>query len=238
MSISAHGGLLPQKPAPKASPYVDPRSLPSLMRRRRFAVVNALIADVLRKQDACTILDIGGTEYYWRLNEDFLREHRGRIRIVTVNLWPAGGAQTDASLFEHVTGDATLEETYKTRAFDLVHSNSVIEHVGGWQKIRDMANHIRNAARPYYLQTPNFWFPMEPHFRTIGFQWLPAHWRARLLLRRQRGFRSASSWDGAMASVESVNLLTGRQMRELFPDAELQYERIGPFIKSFMVVKR
>jgi hypothetical protein len=237
MSVSTTG-LRRIKSALELNPYLDPRSLPSRMRRRRFSVVNELIAGVLGRQDMCTILDIGGTESYWQLNEAFLREHRGRMRIVTVNLWRPLNAQTDGSLFEHLIGDATAEEPYKACKFDLIHSNSVIEHVGGWQKIRAMADHIRSSGRPYYLQTPNFWFPMEPHFRTLGFQWLPAHWRAQLLIKGRRGFREASSWDQAMASVESVNLLSVRQIRELFPDAELKYERIGPLVKSFMVIKR
>jgi hypothetical protein len=237
MSVSMQG-LGRVRSALELNPYLDPRSLPSRMRRRRFSLVNELIADILGRRDTCTILDIGGTESYWRLNEAFLAEHRGKMRIVTVNLGRSANAQTDSSLFEHLIGDATSEEAYKTCRFDLIHSNSVIEHVGGWQKIRAMADFIRNSGSPYYLQTPNFWFPIEPHFRTLGFQWLPAHWRAQLLLKGRRGFREASSWDEAMASVESVNLLSVRQIRELFPGAELKYERIGPLVKSFMVIKR
>lgn len=207
------------------------------MRLRRFRIVNDLIAKTLQARGKCTILDIGGTEYYWRLDSDFLQQHNGKIKIVTVNLGDASDAQTDDAMFEHTTGDATSREPYAARDFDLIHSNSVIEHVGPWRKIRAMADQIRGAGKPYYLQTPNFWFPVEPHFRTIAFQWLPPSWRAQMLLKKQRGFRAAGDWDAAMESIESVNLLTIRQMRELFPDATIHHERIGPLVKSIMVVK-
>lgn len=235
MSVSMPVRLPPRSAV--ANPYLDRASLPARMRMRRFRIVNELIAEVLARQERCTILDIGGTEYYWRLNGDFLQAHRNRLKIVTVNLGDAADAQTQDPLFVHTVGDATSAEPYTRHAFDLIHSNSVIEHVGAWRQIRAMAEQIRGAGRPYYLQTPNFWFPLEPHFRTLGFQWMPPSWRAQLLLKKQRGFRAASHWDEAMESVESVNLLTIRQMRKLFPDAELKYERVGPLIKSIMAVR-
>jgi hypothetical protein len=40
-----------------------------------------------------------------------------------------------------------------------------------------------------------------------------------------------------MSQVESVKLLTGRQLRELFPGSEIRSEWFGPFVKSFMVIQ-
>jgi hypothetical protein len=101
-----------------------------------------------------------------------------------------------------------------------------------------MADNIVRQPRPYYLQTPNYWFPVEPHYRTIGFQWLPTGARASLLAKRPRGFRSATDYDAAMENIESVNLLSYGQMRRLFPDAEIIRERFLFLTKSFMAVRR
>ena len=96
----------------------------------------------------------------------------------------------------------------------------------------------QGSGIPYYVQTPSFWFPLEPHFRQVGFQWLPESMRARRQMRKKLGFREkCSNWDLAMASIESVKLLTYTQMAALFPDPTIYRERVGPLTKSYMAIK-
>jgi hypothetical protein len=52
---------------------------------------------------------------------------------------------------------------YRDKEFDIAFSNSVIEHVGNDLRIRQMADEVRRVGRNY-LQTPNYYFPLEPHF--------------------------------------------------------------------------
>ena len=47
----------------------------------------------------------------------------------------------------------------------------------------------------------------------------------------------AEGGDAAMAQVESARLLGARQMRFLFPDAELVFERFLGLRKSMMAVR-
>lgn len=221
----------------KKLPYDNKRSIPSIMRRRRFRVVNRLIEDIIEKRGSCRILDLGGTHFYWALNEEYLKTRRRQITIIVANVDALPEQQND-DLYEYVIGDATAPDLYAAHDYDLIHSNSVIEHVGGWPKVKAMADHIRASQRNYYIQTPNYWFPIEPHFRSVGFQWLPESTRAEMLMKRRRGFRGpAKDWEAAMELVETVKLLTASQLRGLFPDAELLRERIGPLTKSFMVVR-
>ncbi|WP_157961327.1 SAM-dependent methyltransferase [Microvirga flavescens] len=216
-------------------PYNNRNSIPSIMRRRRFQIVNRLIQDIIDKKGSCRILDIGGTHYYWALDDDYLNERRGKVTIIVANVDEPTEEKNE--LCEYVVGDATAQDIYESYDYDLIHSNSVIEHVGAWPKVKAMADHIRASQRAYYIQTPNYWFPVEPHFRSVGFQWLPESTRASMLMKRQRGFRGpAKNWDDAMDLVESVKLLTASQLRGLFPEAALLRERIGPLTKSFMVV--
>lgn len=220
------------------NPYLTKSSLPSMMRRRRFKVINELISGQIALKGSCRILDIGGTEYYWALNSEFIAAHSGKIRIVLVNYGDPADVKLGNDYVDRLSGDATKPDVYGATEFDLIHSNSVIEHVGAWPAIRSMANCILATGKPFYLQTPNYWFPIEPHFRFVGWHWLPESWRAALLMRGRRGFRGQSAtFDEAMGQVESVKLLTGRQLRALFPGSEIRSEWFGPLIKSFMVIQ-
>jgi hypothetical protein len=219
--------------AGRADPYADARSLPFRLRRRRFAHVQRLIEAVLAEKASCRIIDIGGTERYWDIAGDFLAGKAVEIHLVNLEAVPVAHAR-----FRSLAGDATRLGDIADSAFDLVHSNSVIEHVGGWERMTAMAANVRRLAPRYYLQTPNFWFPVEPHFRSLGFHWLPESLRARALMRRSKGFRARqTTLDGAMRQVESVRLLDRRQLAALFPDATILDERIGPFSKSLMAVR-
>lgn len=210
-------------------------SFSAKMRSRRFKVVNKIIETIIAKKGSCNILDIGGSEYYWKLDADFIETNAGRLSITIANVEVEEVNFQNTDLFSYQVGDCTMAALYDG-PYDMIHSNSVIEHVGSWKYIRAMATNIIDTKLPYYVQTPNYWFPMEPHFRTVGFQFLPVDMRARMLLKRKRGFRKASSIDEAMQEVESVNLLTAAQLADLFPAAEILRERLGPLTKSFMVV--
>lgn len=211
-------------------------TISSYMRRRRFKLVNNLIQSVINSNGKCNLLDIGGSEYYWMLNREFLDNNVNKIRITLTNIDENEISVEKSNMFKVKHGDAMSSELY-VGDYNLIHSNSVIEHVGNWGVIRRIATNIVERDAPYYIQTPNYWFPIEPHFRMIGFQWLSLSMRARLLLKRSRGFRSAKTFDEAMDSVQSVNLLTYFQMKELFPDAEIVRERLGPLTKSFMAIR-
>jgi hypothetical protein len=121
---------------------------------------------------------------------------------------------------------------------DLVHSNSVIEHVGIWDNMLRVAANVRRLAPAYFVQTPYFWFPIEPHFRVPLFHWLPESLRYRLILACSLGYhRKASSVSDAVRSVQSAVLLDCRQYATLFPDAEIRCERFCGLTKSLMAIR-
>lgn len=200
-------------------------------RARRFANFLALLDQAGVNDRPIRVLDIGGTESYWRALES---QWQGRdLDITLVNL---GVEPRDEGIFHHRPGNACALD-YPDNSFDVVHSNSVIEHVGHWEQMARMAGEVRRAAPRYYVQTPNFWFPVEPHYRSLFYHWLPESARAARLVGRKRGFRSAPDFDAAMRDIQTVVLLTARQMRALFPDGRLLRERIGPFTKSLIMVR-
>ena len=56
-----------------------------------------------------------------------------------------------------------------------------------------MAAEVRRLAPVYWVQTPNFWFPMEPHFLTPAWHWLPVDLRVAMLRRRALGLAGTVS---------------------------------------------
>ena len=88
------------------------------------------------------------------------------------------------------------------------------------------------------MQTPNYWFPYEPHFRFPGFQWLPVSMRVWLMTKMRLGFFARqTSKEEARFHVESIRLLGASEVRTLFPDAKIEFEHVAGLAKSIMAIK-
>jgi SAM-dependent methyltransferase len=126
-------------------------------------------------------------------------------------------------------GDGTSLD-YSDGEFPAVFSNSVIEHVP--QTLHEAyASEIRRVGRRYFVQTPNRWFPIEPHYQFPFFQFFPRRLQRALNNRFTLGWQKRGEW-------EDINLLSARQLRRLFPDAEIHRERFFGLTKSLMAVRR
>lgn len=202
----------------------DPASLANRMRARRFALFEGLL-DRLPKP--VRIIDIGGTDAFW--------ENRGWADRPGVDITAVNQECTPLrhSNLRTVQGDATDLSQYEDGAFDVAFSNSVIEHLFTWDRQVRMATEIRRVAKAYWVQTPNFWFPMEPHFHVPGWQWLPRSLRVALIRRHRFGWRGPCPDPAtARAAVDEVRLVTAAEMQVLFRDAHLWHERIWGLSKS------
>lgn len=216
-----------------ANPYRNPRSLPYKFRQRRFRHVKVLIEQILERKGKCRILDIGGEEIYWQIAGDFLDHNDIEVHLLNIDSSRGQGAK-----FVSLVGDAADLGHLDDNSYDLVHSNSVIEHVGTWDRMQAMAANVRRLAPAYFVQTPYFWFPFEPHFRCPVFHWLPEQVRYRLLLNFNLGFGGKRhSVDAAMRAVQSAVLLDRRQFATLFSDATVLHERFLLMTKSLMAIR-
>jgi hypothetical protein len=217
-------------------PYKNSRSLEFGFRAKRFEEIRKVIQAILDEKGHADILDLGGSEKYWLIGADFIRANRHRLKFTIIN--PEIQESSDTALFNFMAGDACDPGLFEGRRFDFVHSNSVIEHVGDMDQMRRFAKNTRRLGDRYYMQTPNFWFPYEPHFRFPGFQWLPATLRAWLMMQRRLGFFARQNdWYEARYHVDSIRLLSGSDVRGLFPDAAVKYERFFGLPKSIMAIK-
>jgi ubiquinone/menaquinone biosynthesis C-methylase UbiE len=174
------------------------------------------------------VLDIGGREFNWSLMS-FVP------RVTILNISEQGGR---SGKFEWVIGDAR-ELPYPDKSFEIVYSNSVIEHLGSVDDQRKFAAECRRVGRSYFVQTPNRNFPIEPHVLTPFFHWLPKKWQGRLL-------RNFTVWgwitrpDSAKRHwfLNTTRMLTRTELQSLFPDAEIKSERFFGLTKSLIATKR
>jgi hypothetical protein len=173
------------------------------------------------------ILDVGGSAEFWLAYRDEL-QRPAAITILNQNF----GEQPRFPWITYVSGDARDLHMFANQQFDMCFSNSVIEHIDAAGQFR-MAKEIRRVARGYFVQTPNAYFPIEPHFLMPGWQFMPVALRARLLQLRDWGWMKRTP-DPLVAreAVESILLLTAAQLQRLFPDSRIYREKLGPFTKS------
>jgi hypothetical protein len=177
------------------------------------------------------ILDVGGTPFNW-----LLLDVRPRVTIMNM---PRAREAFDAR-FTLIYADGR-QLPFGDRSFDIVFSNSVIEHVGDPESQRRFAQEIARVGRAYWVQTPNRWFPIEPHLLTPFLHFLPAAWQRRIarrftiwaLLERP----SPDRWEFYIEHyLGDIRLLGAGELRALFPDAVLKRERLCGWTKALIAV--
>jgi hypothetical protein len=157
------------------------------------------------------------------------------VSVTIVNLCETGES---TSLFSFEKGDGCALQ-HPDKSFDIAHSNSVIEHVGDWQKMQDFARETKRVGQAYYVQTPSYWFPIEPHFGFPAFHWLPRSVQMALLRNFPIGhFEVCRSEEEAAELIDDARLLKLAQMRNLFDDGQIVREKFGPLTKSFIAVRQ
>jgi hypothetical protein len=216
--------------------YSNPRSLASRLRARRLRHLAPLFTAARSKCTPVRILDIGGTRDYWRV----LPAAEIAVEALTITLLNLSHDHTvnDDAVFRFVEGDGCDLGIFPDHSFDVVHSNSVIEHVGDWTRMSAFAREVRRLAPSYYVQTPNFWFPVEPHYMRPFLHWIPEPTRARLLTMTSVGqYPRARTMDEAMRFVQGNRLLSRAMLSSLFPDARIVTERFALLPKSLMAIR-
>jgi Methyltransferase domain len=209
------------------------------LRSKRDVQLRSLIQSIASKKGSIRILDMGGTLTYWkRVGIEFLRGVNASITIVNLSAAELDGDEVDG--ITNVVGDACRLTEHPDRSFDLAHSNSVIEHVLTWPNMKAFATETRRLAGSYYVQTPYFWFPVDPHYyRAPLFHWLPRPARARLLsLFPIAHAGRIRDLDMVYDVVDDARLLDLQQFRLLFPDSELSFERFCGLPKSMIAVRQ
>jgi hypothetical protein len=179
---------------------------------------------------AMSVIDLGG------LVETWLRAPVRPKHVHVINLSPSSDPAPD--WVEVSRGDVcALPDDVASRRYDLVFSNSVIEHVGGHERRLRFADAVHLLAEAHWIQTPYRFFPVEPHWVVPGMQFLPT--AAQVAVVRRWALTEVPNGDGVRATKQVLwtELLDRTQMRHYFPDSTLRAERVFGLTKSLIAYR-
>jgi hypothetical protein len=202
-------------------------SLSSFFRRRRMG----RLVETVKIRSGMRVLDLGGTPTIWEYVST-------PLEITLLNLPGAlsrrmfeilQSPQVSHHTFHIIEGDACNVTQFGDGQFDLVFSNSVIEHVGPPSKQEEFAHEVLRLGKSYWVQTPSMWFPVEVH-SGVPFYWLYPDWLRAALMRNWR--RRLPAWWGDY--METTRVLSRRRMAELFPNGRTRIDYFFGFPKSYI----
>lgn len=208
--------------------HKDEKSVASQLRRQRFQV---LLDTIESFPNTVTVLDIGGRPEFW---ETMLTgtSLMNRLQVTLINLEKHSSSHPNITA---LVGDAREMPEFNDKQFNIIFSNSTIEHVGSFNDQRRMADEVKRVGQKYVIQTPNRYFPVEPHFVFPLFQFLPLSLRAWLLQNFALGwYPKIPEWQQALDVAKEIRLLNKTEFKALFPEAKIFEEKIYGLVKSFM----
>ncbi|NVJ87198.1 MAG: class I SAM-dependent methyltransferase [Algoriphagus sp.] len=204
----------------------DPDSLGAKFRKKRLAFFESLFFRNFDPAEPTRILDVGGTSYFWEASQLI---NYPNIQITLLNLHEE---QSEIPTIHGKTGDATAMPEFGAKEFDLVFSNSVIEHLYTWENQQKMAEEIQRIGKRYYVQTPNRFFPIEAHYALPFAQYWPKGLLYQTLTKTPLSrFRK---WEPQAAHqyLEEIRLLDESEMKRLFPEGKVYREKFLGMTKS------
>lgn len=203
--------------------FLGPLSM--YFRKRRMAHFNEFIERIGGRP---RVLDLGGTPLIW----DFVP---GSLEVTIVNLpgtvTPALRRHPSRHRFTFVDGDACDMPQFADGSFDLVFSNSVIEHVGGPASRARFATEARRCGDALWIQTPSIYFPVDPHTGMPFWWWYGDALRGRFMTRWER---TLPAWT---QMVRETTVVRRTELETLFPDSAIMTERFLGLPKSYVVTR-
>lgn len=216
---------------------IDGLSASAWARRRRHQWMVERFPDLADMR----VLDLGGEVETWE-NMPVRPREVVLLNIPSVTDWQERELERSGTggWIRAVEGDACdPPREILDDHFDFVYSNSVIEHVGGHGSRQTFAWFANTLGDHHWIQTPNRYFPLEPHWKFPGFQFLPPRARAAITLAwpvSNYTFRR-DSLHQRLADVLRVELLSASEMQFYFPESEIVRERVAGLAKSLIAVR-
>lgn len=126
----------------------------------------------------------------------------------------------------------------KDNEFDIVFSNSVIEHVGKEMQML-FAKEVLRVGKKSWIQTPYKHFPIESHFVFPFFQYLPKKIQNILALKwpYSHYIIQGIQKEEILNELNKLKLLSINDMGNIFKDSKIIYEKYFGLIKSIIAIK-
>lgn len=178
-----------------------------------------------------TMVDVGGYPWCWS-------PETCPAQITFLNLnYPPGLEATLPPGYRLIKGDGR-RLPFDDGSFEIAYSNSVIEHLGTWEKQIEFAREISRVGRRLWVQTPARGFFIEPHLMAPLVHYFPKRWQRHLLRHfTVWGWVAKPSRREVDDFLAEVRLLSYSEMRQLFPDCQIHRERFLGLTKSYIALK-
>jgi SAM-dependent methyltransferase len=195
-------------------------------RRKR----GALFREVLPDFTSLRVCDVGGSRHFWE-KQDPQNVPRN---LTLVNIEDDGQARSYSGALSNV--EVILYDgerlPFEDKSFDVVVCNSVIEHVPLHLRA-NLAREIERVSRFYFVQTPAFVFPIEPHFFCPGLHWLPREVARHAVRLSPWRFMSRPSEQHIKDYFNEIQILTLKEFRGYLPHASISTEKLLGIPKSY-----
>jgi ubiquinone/menaquinone biosynthesis C-methylase UbiE len=202
-----------------------------IWRKKRFNI----FLNKISPTRAMSLLDVGGYPSSWTQYKPVV----GCLDIL--NIHPIELAKADCSNYNMraMIGDGCNLD-FPNNSYDIVFSNSVIEHVGSYEKQKAFASEVRRVGKSLWIQTPAYECLIEPHYLAPFIHWLPKKWQKKLVRHFTiRGLLDQPTSVEVDNMVETTRLLSFKEFKNLFPDCEILIEKMLFSIpKSYIAVRK
>jgi len=199
--------------------------------------------EYMEPQSDDVILDLGAAGDYYG-EQPFFEDHyeyEHNIIGVNVNINELTSLKSKYKGIPLVLADGCCLP-FKNKSIDIIFSNAVLEHVGDLRKQKKFADEIMRIGKKWFVTTPNFWFPIETHWKLPFIHFLPRKLQKRIMDSGKKWFVEIPSksylrlpgtlqrsltkyftthgWYG-----HGYHLLSARKLKKLFPTSKIEKQR-------------
>ncbi len=202
----------------------------NIWRKKRFELFLRMVAP----SASDILIDIGGYPESWVSHHQYVK----RIDCLNLDVTKHGKYAINYNIWSIVGDGCSL--SVANNSYNIGYSNSVIEHVGSWERQKMFASEIRRVAMDLWVQTPAYECPIEPHYLAPFIHYLPRSYQKKIIRWfTLRGWIERLSQTEIDKMVESTRLLRRSEMKQLFPDCEIITENILWIIpKSYIAIRK
>jgi hypothetical protein len=181
--------------------------------------------------DETKILDVGGTPYNWQIIHC-------PAQITLLNLTIPNPLPNLPSNMKYIQGDG-MNLQFADKSFDIVFSNSVIEHLFTLENQKKFALEVERVGKSLWIQTPARSFFFEPHFLAPFFQFLSKNSQVKLARNFTLwGWLARPSQENVLKMVSEIHLLTKKELQSFLPNCVIYKEKFfGLLTKSYIAIK-
>lgn len=180
------------------------------------------------------ICDLGGSRHFWdNLGLDLPKKNVTIYNISANETGAIKGGKGEIKINIYDGYNVPVRDKY----YDLLICNSVLEHVSATKR-KILAREMMRISKKMLCQTPAYVFPVEPHFIMPFIHWLPKEIAYYLVFISPWKILSRPTTNTIREYFFGTNLLKESELRELFPEASIEYEYFCGLKKSYLLIMK